>query len=138
MTTVENVIGRFANSFDLKDRESLESILSENVSVDYSHLRGQRETLSRTEYVSQRQKALQDLNTHLLTNAEIEISANSASCRVSGMIYRAKDDEHFNSHVVYSFQLERAGASWLIVGIEQTVLWNEGNPEIHSGANTAD
>lgn len=139
MKTVENVIGRFANSFDLKDWESLESTLSENVSVDYSHLRGQRETLSRIEYVSQLRKALQDLNTHhLLTNAEIEISANSASCRVSGMIYRAKDDEHFNSHVVYNFQLERAGTSWLIVGIEQTVLWNEGNPEIHSGANTAD
>ncbi len=101
MDTVENVIGKFANSFDLKDWESLESVLSENVSVDYSHLRGQRETLSRTDYVSQRRSALQDLNTHhLFANAEIDIDADSASCRVSGMIYRAKDDEHFNSHVV--------------------------------------
>ena len=139
MKTVEKVIGKFANSFDLKDWESLESVLSENIFVDYSHLRGQRETLSRTDYVSQRRRALQHLNTHhLLANAEIDINVNSARCRVSGMIYRAKDDEHFNSHVVYSFQLERAGTSWLIVGIKQTVPWNEGNPEIHSGVKAAE
>ena len=138
MKTVERVIGKFANSFDLKDWESLESVLSENVSVDYSHLRGQRETISRADYVSQRRRALQHLDTHhLLSNAEIDIDGNSASCRISGMIYRAKDDEHFNSHVVYDFQLERAGTSWLIVGIQQTVLWNEGNPDIHPGVKAA-
>lgn len=132
---VARTISRFANSFDLKDWRSLEDLLAEHVEVDYSDLRGQRATLSRGDYVAQRRSALESLDTHhLLSNPEIEAQADAATCRASALIQRRRGEKFFHSHVIYLFRLERRSGSWYICSITQKVLWSEGDPSIHSGA----
>ena len=136
MDEVAQAISRFANSFDLKDWQSLEDLLAEHVEVDYSDLRGERATLPRSDYVAQRRSALDSLETHhLLSNTEIETLADSATCRASGLIQRRRGERFFDSHVIYLFRLERRSGSWCICSITQKVLWNEGDPSIHPGAD---
>ena len=137
MIEINNTLSRFANSFDLKDWKTLKSVLAENVNVDYADLRGKMETLSRDQYVAQREAALQELNTHhILSNIDIEMKNGGAIVAASAMIYRSLGEEYFDSHVIYGFKLEMINSSWRITSIKQTVLWNEGNSKIHTGART--
>ena len=104
--------------------------------VDYSDLRGERTTVSRGDYVARRRDALQSLDTHhLLANLEIEAHADAATCRASGLILRRRGERFFHSHVVYVFGLEARPPSWRIRTIQQRVLWNEGDPSLHSGTH---
>lgn len=136
---IARIISRFANSFDLKDWQALEDLLTERLEVDYSDLRGERTTLSRRDYVAKRRNALESLDTHhLLSNAEIELSGDSATCRISGLIQRRRGERFFHSHVVYLFRLERRAHSWRISAITQKVLWNEGDSNIHTGTTEAE
>jgi hypothetical protein len=131
---VARVVSRFANSFDLKDWQSLEELLTESVEIDYADLRGEVGAVSRTDYVAKRRIALQTLDTHhLLSNAEIEVDGETATCRISGLIQRRRDERFFHSHVIYLFRLERSSGSWRIQAITQRVLWNEGDPSLHGG-----
>ena len=135
MNDIATVINRFANSFDLKDWEGLKSVLAELIDLDYMDLRGTRETLSREQYVSLRKTALQELNTqHILSNLVVQIDGKRASCVASTIIFRNKDEEHFDTHAIYRFGLTNEASSWYISSIKQTVLWNEGNPDVHVGA----
>ena len=103
--------------------------------MDYADLRGKIETLSRDQYVAQREASLQKLNTHhVLSNIDIEMKNGGAIVSATAMIYRSLGEEYFNSHVIYGFKLEMITSSWRITSIKQTVLWNEGNSQIHAGA----
>lgn len=134
MDCIANILSRFANSFDLKDWEGLRRILTDNIDIDYSDLRGKRESISNAEYVALREASLQHLKTHhLLSNVDIQINGNTANCTASAVIFRTLNSEYFNSHVIYRFGLTKTDSSWLISSIQQSVLWNEGNASIHSG-----
>jgi SnoaL-like domain len=136
--TVEATIARFANCFDLKDWAGLEAILEEKVALDYSALRGEVGTVTRTAYVEKRRIALDPLATHhLLGNLEIRCEGEKATCRASGVIYRRSGDRFFDSHVVYDFGLLRRDGKWRIAAIKQAVLWNDGDPALHAGASSA-
>ncbi|HEY6101342.1 MAG TPA: nuclear transport factor 2 family protein [Anaeromyxobacter sp.] len=135
MRDIQSTIGAFATSFDLKDWAGLEAVLADEIEVDYSDLRGEKGKVARSAYIAKRRTALEPLETHhLLGNLELEASADAASCRASGVIYRRKADEFFHSHVVYRFGLRRDERGWRIASITQRVLWSEGNPALHSGA----
>ena len=132
---IPSTIGAFATSFDLKDWPGLEAVLADEIEVDYSDLRGEKGRVARSAYIAKRRAALELLETHhLLANLELEAGPDSASCRASGVIYRRKAGEFFHSHVVYLFGLRRDASGWRIHSITQRVLWNEGNPALHSGA----
>lgn len=134
---VENAINRFMNSFDLKDWATMERMLCGRVQIDYSDLRGEPpSTVSANDYVQARRRALEHLATHhLLANLDIETGADAAKVRASCMIYRTDGTTPFNSHAVYTFVLQRIGDDWRIAGIEQKILWNEGNSAIHTGVS---
>jgi hypothetical protein len=133
--TVEGAIARFANCFDVKDWAGLEALLTEEVALDYSALRGEVGTVTRAAYVARRRTALEALATqHLLTNLEVFRAGDSASCRAAGIIYRRAGERRFDSHVLYDFGLVRGPDGWRIAAIKQAVLWSEGDPSLHSGA----
>ena len=132
--TVEHAVARFANCFDRKDWAGLEALLTEEVSLDYSALRGEVGTVSRAAYVDRRRTALEALATHhLLGNLEVVTDGDTASCRASGMIYRRHGDRFFDSHVIYEFRFVRSAGAWRIAAIRQAVLFSEGDPAIHAG-----
>ena len=133
---IQQVIARFANSFDMKDWHGLESCFTESIHADYSNLRGTPpETIPAKEYVRQRREALDHLKLHhLLGNLEITfLDPSTATCRASMVIWRKTDTEDFVTHCVYVFQLLNASETWKISEIIQKVLWSEGNSSIHKG-----
>jgi 3-phenylpropionate/cinnamic acid dioxygenase small subunit len=135
---IQEVIARFANSFDVKDWSALEACLTESLDTDYSDLRGtppQRITAS--EYVKQRRESLDHLKLHhLVSNYEIDLlNEDTATCRASMIVWRRSETEEFTSHCVYVFQLTRREREWKINAITQKILWNEGTSSLHQGAN---
>ncbi|MCB9111460.1 MAG: nuclear transport factor 2 family protein [Anaerolineales bacterium] len=135
--SVQKVIAKFANSFDVKDWDGLQACLTESVFTDYSDLRGTPpQTVTAVDYVKSRRESLDHLKLHhLVGNFEIDfMDANSATCRASMVVWRKSDEEEFTSHCIYIFQLVKAQEEWKISGITQKVLWNEGKASIHSGA----
>ena len=134
---IQELIACFANSFDVKDWNGLESCFTDAVYADYSDLRGTpAETISASEYVSARRESLDHLKLHhLVGNYEIDCpDADHATCRASIVVWRKSEEEEFISHCVYIFQLEKHDADWKISGITQKVLWNDGTSSIHKGA----
>jgi hypothetical protein len=134
---IQQVIARFANSFDLKDWSGLQACLTESLYTDYSDLRGTPpQNITASEYVRQRRESLDNLKLHhLVSNYEIDFAdSQTASCRASMIVWRKSDKEEFTSHCVYMFQLTRQNSTWQINGITQKVLWNEGTSSIHSAA----
>ena len=134
---IQEVVARFANSFDVKDWSGLESCFAESLYTDYSDLRGTApESIPANEYVNLRRESLDHLKLHhLVSNYEIDFSAaDHATCRASMVVWRKTDQEEFTSHCVYIFQLEKHDSDWKISGITQKVLWNEGTSSIHQDA----
>ena len=81
---IQKVIARFANSFDVKDWNGLETCFTESLYTDYSDLRGTPpETVSARDYVQKRIDSLDHLKLHhLVSNYEVDIiDSSSATCR---------------------------------------------------------
>lgn len=135
---IQQVIHRFANSFDIKDWQGLADCFTEKIYTDYSDLRGTLpETMDSKHYVHFRQEALSKLQTHhLCSNHEIEVKGDKAVCKTSMVIYRsgANEQENFTTHCMYTFNLQKINSAWKITGIIQKVFWNEGDASIHQGA----
>ncbi len=131
---IQNIISKFANSFDRKDWDGLKSVLCDEVECDYTSLRGAKEIVSAEEYVAKRKLALNEVDTHhIISNYEIDMADNAAECRASSMIWRRKNGNGFNTHALYTFKLVNEALGWKISAIKQEVLWNEGDASIHSG-----
>ena len=134
---IQEVMARFANSFDLKDWDGLASCLADQVLTDYSDLRGTPpESVRATEYVASRRASLENLKLHHLGgNYEITyVDALNATCRASMVIWRKSETDEFTTHCIYTFKLTKIKFDWKISGITQKVLWNDGNPAVHPGA----
>ena len=133
---IRRLIGRFANSFDLKVWDALADCLAESLHTDYSDLRGSPpETLSRHEFVERRRTALERLQTHHLSgNHEITVEGDRGRCRASMVIWRRSDDGRvLNTHCLYDFEVSRSATGWRISSIVQKVLWSDGDATIHPG-----
>lgn len=150
LIAAQNLLARFANSFDLKDWSALEDCLTPQVFTDYSDLRGAPpETVAAADYVRLRREALAPLVTHhLLGNLEINfLDSGHALCRASMLIWRIRPvakgatapttADEFHTHCIYTFALTRQDAAWKISSIVQTVLWNTGSAQIHAGVGAA-
>ena len=134
---IQQLIARFANSFDVKDWDGLQACFTESLYTDYSDLRGTPpQTVTAADYVTARREALDHLKLHhLVSNYEIDfIDSKSSTCRASMVVWRKSDEEEFTSHCVYIFQLTKQDSDWKISGITQKVLWNEGTKSLHKGA----
>ena len=133
---LQQLVARFANSFDTKDWGGLEQCLKPDLYTDYSDLRGTPpEQMSNSHFVELRRTALQDLQTHHLSgNAEINVSASSGEVKVSMVIFRRNTNgEVLNTHCLYVFGVERVENHWLIGSIVQKVLISDGHKTIHKG-----
>ena len=134
--SIQELVAKFANSFDIKDWDGLHSCFTESIFTDYSDLRGTPpETISAADYVRSRRESLDHLKLHhLVSNYEIDFSdTDGATCRASMVVWRKSEAEEFTSHCVYMFQLVQQTGEWKISGITQKVLWNDGKASIHSG-----
>jgi hypothetical protein len=133
---LQNLVARFANSFDLKDWDGLKECLASSIDTDYSDLRGTPpETMSSEQFVRLRKAALQDLQTHHLAgNVEVALSGTVGRLKVSMVIYRRDlSDQTFDTHCLYSFGVAQTDDVWRISSIKQKVFMNDGQKAIHKG-----
>jgi SnoaL-like domain len=134
---VSGVILLFARSLDVKDWEACRRCFLDELETDYSDLRGEPPALVRADdFVAKRRAALERLKTlHLSTNHLITVDGDRATCVSAAVIHRLRpdDSERFDTYCTYTHALARTPAGWKIAKVKQTVHWNTGNPDIHSG-----
>lgn len=133
---LQQLVARYANSFDLKDWTGLGECLADTLYTDYSDLRGTPpETMSREAFVALRRSALHDLQTHHLSgNLEVRLDGKSARLKVSMVIYRRNEaGETLNTHCLYDFGVEHGDGGWVINSITQKVFMSDGQRTVHKG-----
>ena len=133
---LQELVARFANSFDLKEWDRLGQCLADTLYADYSDLRGTPpETMSRDKFVQLRRSALQELQTHHLAgNLEIDLTEGSANLKVSMVICRRNQaGEMLNTHCLYFLGAEQGEGGWRINSIRQRVLMSDGQAGVHKG-----
>lgn len=136
---IEQLVARFANSFDCGAWDDLAACLARTLHTDYSDLRGTPpETMSRERFVEMRRIALAGVRTqHLAGNVEVRLDGAHGEARVSMVIYRrSAEGAVFTTHCLYTFGVAKANRQWMISSIVQKVFWNEGERSIHGGLNT--
>jgi len=135
---ITDVVLGFARSLDAKDWEACRRCFLDEVETDYSDLRGDPPSrVKADDFVTKRRTALESLKTlHLSTNHQVTINGDRATCVSAAVIHRLRpeDGERFDTYCTYTHTLARTSAGWKIAKVKQTVHWNTGNPEIHSGA----
>ena len=106
---IRKTLARFASSFDQKDWTLLESVLTDELTVDYSDLRGDPPAkIAAGEYVEARRQALEPLSTrHVISNLEITIEGRRAAVTASSVIFRRRGSAFFNTHATYQFGLSQ-------------------------------
>jgi hypothetical protein len=133
---LQQLVARYANSFDLKDWTGLGECLADTLYTDYSDLRGTPpETLTREAFVALRRAALHDLQTHHLSgNLEVRLDGESARLKVSMVIFRRNAaGETLNTHCLYDFGVEHGDGGWVINSITQKVFMSDGRKTVHEG-----
>lgn len=133
---LQQLCNQFANCFDLKAWDELETCLASTLHTDYSDLRGTPpDTMSNVHYVELRRTALHALATHhLMSNHQITVGGKHARMKVSAIIWRKDvNGATLNTHCVYLFEAEKIANQWKISSITQKVLWSDGDTAIHAG-----
>jgi hypothetical protein len=136
VVALQQLVARFANSFDTKDWAGLERCLKAELHTDYSDLRGTpAERMSSARFVELRRSALHDVQTHHLSgNIEVDVKGAAGEVKVSMAIFRrSATGETLNTHCLYVFGVERVDDNWLIGSIVQKVFTNDGQTSIHRG-----
>ena len=135
---VSDVVLGFARSLDIKDWKACRGCFLDEIETDYSDLRGEPPSrVQADDFVAKRRTALEQLKTlHLSTNHLVTIKGDHATCVSNAVIHRLRpeDGERFDTYCTYTHTLTRTPAGWKIAKVKQTVHWNTGNPNIHSGA----
>ena len=134
---VVDVVLGFAQALDVKDWAACRRCFSDEVETDYSDLRGDPpQTVTADGFVASRRAALERLKTlHLSTNHLVTIDGDRATCVSAAVIHRLRpeDAERFDTYCAYTHSLVRTATGWKISKIKQSVYWNTGNPDVHSG-----
>jgi hypothetical protein len=135
---VIEVVLAVARALDVKDWAACRRCFTDEIETDYSDLRGEPPQIVKAdEFVELRRTALERLKTlHLSVNHLVTVDGDRATCVSAAIIhrFRPEDGERFDTYCAYTHALVRAGGLWKIGKIKQTVYWNTGNPDIHSGA----
>ncbi len=109
----------------------------DEIETDYSDLRGEPpSTVKADDFVALRRSALEKLKTlHLSANHLVTVDGDRATCVSAAVIhrFRPEDGERFDTYCAYTHALVRTLAGWKISKVKQTVYWNTGNLDIHSG-----
>jgi hypothetical protein len=142
---IHDLICRFMQSFDEKDWRLMRECLDEVIYLDYSSFRNEPPgEVTADSYVAKRKSALNHLKLqHNFTNLIITLDGNTATARCNYQILRFHPDFDkapalfFHSVGHYQFKFLQRGTTWKINSIQQILLQNIGNPELHTGVRPA-
>ncbi len=141
LASVQELLARYANSFDTKAWDDLAECLADTLYTDYSQLRKTPpEMLTRERFVELRRSALDKLDTHhLLGNIQTRLDGDRGEVIASMIIFRRNaDGARLDTHCLYTFGVYKSGQAWLIRSIVQKVLLSEGHDSVHTGIASND
>ena len=134
---VEVVVG-IASAFDSRNWDRLQSLLADELDVDYTEFRGEPpKRITADAYIKSRREGLEGLRTlHLSTNHEVRISGDRATCLSAYRIYRVNParrpgENRLDTAGRYEHGLIRKEGAWKVVRIRQTVVVRRGNAQVH-------
>jgi hypothetical protein len=136
---LQELLEHFFDAFDEHNWTALQMMLSEELLVDYSSLRGGEpglKPITAAEYVGQRARTLGNLVTaHEFSGLEGNIDKDTATGRCAFSIQRFSADglRHFHTTGEYDFVFLRTGDNWLIKAITQNTMTRDGDPDLHAG-----
>jgi len=135
---IEELLFRFAASFDEKSWEAMRDCLDETLYVDYSGLREIKGLVASGDYVAQRTAALEGLvMQHDLSNLRIQAEEDGKAVVLCNFTIRrfpaSNVDDFFHSYGRYRFTVVQRPDGWRIAGIVQAITRNRGNPRLHAG-----
>ena len=134
---VIDVVLGFARALDAKDWAACRRCFMDEIETDYSDLRGEPPSAVKADdFVALRRTALERLKTlHLSANHLVTVEGDRATCVSAAVIhrFRPEDAERFDTYCAYTHALARTASGWKISTVKQTIYWNTGNPEIHTG-----
>jgi 3-phenylpropionate/cinnamic acid dioxygenase small subunit len=135
---VIDLVLALARALDVKDWGACRRCFTDEIETDYSDLRGEPpQTVKADDFVALRRTALERLKTlHLSANHLVTVEGDRATCVSAAVIHRFRPEDglRFDTYCAYTHALVREGGAWKISKVKQTVYWNTGNPDIHSGA----
>jgi hypothetical protein len=134
---VIEVCTRMAWHTDRREWAELREIFSEKVRLDYTSLNGGEPVELTPDQIvggwSELLGAL-DATQHLITNHLVTVDGDSAGCTASFQATHVLANR-FGAPLwtlggTYRFDLVRHHGSWLIAGVEMTVVWADGNKDL--------
>jgi len=142
---IHDLVCRFQQAFDDRDWPAMRACLAERVFVDYSSFRAvPGGEITGDRYVAQREAALSALDMqHNFLNLRVSVDGDRAHGRCNYAIHRfhpdfpARAGGFFHSYGHYVFGFVRGADGWRIDRIEQHLLRNHGDPEIHGATRSA-
>jgi hypothetical protein len=139
----------YALGIDTKDFILYRSIFADHVETDFSSYEGSSVTepsqLTGDEWVDRVQPLFTGLNAtqHSMTNPMVEITGDSATCRMYMQAHHVFEPDNENSWFTlggyYNDSLVRSDLSptgWLLTGVKLTILWRKGDHTIMAEART--
>lgn len=136
---LQELLEAFFDAFDEHNWTALQMMLSEDLLVDYSSLRGGEPGLTpvtAADFVAQRERTLGKLITaHEFSGLEGSVDGDTATGHCAFSIQRFSGDglRFFHTSGEYEFIFLRVGDHWSIKAITQHTLSREGDPELVAG-----
>lgn len=131
MKAIRLLIEQFSSAFKTKDWHLLQSVLDDEIIVDYRDVNGLQGKIKSTEYIQHIKNRFDKVDVSiLLTPLKIGINKNKALCKAYTIIYRVDRFLYYNSHADYIFGFVETKGSWKIRSIKQNIIWNDGKLKI--------
>ncbi len=134
---IGETVGRFAQSADSRDWETLASLLAEEVYRDYGSLTGQEpDRKGARDLVEEWAATLGNLDAtqHFVGPPTVTIDGDRATAtayfQAQHRLHNVTGGEKWTLGGRYDFAFERAGEGWKISGLTMIAMWGEGNQNI--------
>jgi SnoaL-like domain len=133
---IVQLIDRFGFAIDLRDWEKFQSVFHSSVEFDYSSIQGPAGNLTPEQIVADARRDLGgfQVTQHVITNHQITLSGNSATCqahvRATHFLPNDRGDSSLETGGWYDAGLIRSDAAWKIQRWKYSVLWSRGNGDL--------
>lgn len=134
---VAGVLYRFAEGIDLRERDVLRSVFTDEITVDYTSYRGgEPAVMAADDWVAKAQRRFVTMaaTQHSMTNPRVEGVGERVTCRMYVEAHHVAvidgREEHCRIGGEYRDELRLNDGQWLITTLRLDVRWYQGNRDV--------
>lgn len=128
---------RFAQGIDLREWDTLRSVFTDEITVDYTSYRGGEPiSITADDWVARARRRFDTMaaTQHSMTNPRVDVSGDFATCRMYVEAHHVAvidgQEEHCRIGGEYADELAHADGRWRITTLRLDVRWYQGNREV--------